>query len=110
MNVDQQQMEDLTVLRPRGPLIGTDAEQFEIYLAKAIEERAGRVVLDASSVPFADSRGLEVLADATEKQIRNGMALKLAGANETLREALELTELAALFEYYDDVDAAVESF
>ena len=35
---------------------------------------------------------------------------KLAGANETMREVLALTEVGALCELFDDVTTAVRSF
>jgi hypothetical protein len=34
----------------------------------------------------------------------------MCGANDTLREVLQLTGLTASFEYYDDVNSAVRSF
>jgi anti-anti-sigma regulatory factor len=41
---------------------------------------------------------------------QTGHALRLCGANETLRQVLELTDLAPQFEQYADVNAAVRSF
>jgi len=109
LKVLEQQQEGVKVIRPQGPLIGTDADQFQECLTKAIEEASGRIVLDVSTVPFVDSRGLEVLVDATEQLIRGGGALKLCGADATLREVLELTEVAPLFEQYEDTGSAVKS-
>ena len=42
--------------------------------------------------------------------IRGGRVLKLCAANETVKEAIELTGLAESFEHYDDVNSAVRSF
>jgi anti-sigma B factor antagonist len=109
MKIDEERRGSMTVVRPQGALVGADADSLHAHLARAAESNSCGIVLDASTVAFVDSRGLEVLADATENLIRNGRTLKLAGANPTLREVLELTELAPMFEQFDDVDAAVEA-
>jgi len=108
MKIDEERRGNMTVVRPQGALVGADADSLHAHLTRAAEDNFRGVVLDASAVAFVDSHGLEVLADTTEHLIRNGRTLKLAGANPTLREVLELTELAPMFEMFDDVNAAVE--
>ncbi|MBL9031538.1 MAG: STAS domain-containing protein [Phycisphaerae bacterium] len=98
------------VLRPRGPLCGTDASQLRERATAAAAESMGRLVLDASAVPFVDSVGLEALADVGDVLGQTGHTLRLAGANETVREVLDLTDLASQFEHFEDVNAAVRSF
>ena len=109
MNIEQQQQGEVTVLIPHGPVIGTEVDQLAERIARVLDGNCRAIVLDTSRVAFVDSRGLEALVDATEQLIRNGQVLKLAGANEMLKEVLELTELASLFEQYDDADTAVRS-
>lgn len=100
----------VAVLSPRGPLAQDDAERFAPVLQGIIRETYGRVVLDLSGVPLVDSRGLEVLLDATDELASSGRTLRLCGGNELIREVLELTELASQFEYYADAHAAARSF
>lgn len=109
MKIESTQQGDVVIVQPRGLLAGTDAEELKVSLAKAMDESPSQIVLDASGILFVDSRGLEVLAEAAERMIQRGLTLKLAGANATLGEVLELTELAPLFEHCQDVDAAVGS-
>jgi len=109
VTINEERHGKVAVLKPQGPVIGSDSDQLAEHIAKVLDENAGPIVLDASKIPFVDSRGLEVLVDATERLIRNGQVLKLAGTNDTLKEVLELTELASLFEQYDDAEAAVRS-
>ena len=98
------------VLRPRGPLCTQDAEQFQRAASAAEAAAMGRVVIDASAIPYVDSRGLEVLADLGETLAESGQTLKLCGVNETLREVFDLTDVASALEQYEDVNAAVRSF
>jgi anti-anti-sigma factor len=109
VRITEQQHGKVTVLKPRGAIVGEEADHLGRQIAKTLQETGGTVVLDASGVPCVDSRGLEVLVDVTEQLIRTGQALKIAGANDVLREVLELTELASLFEQFDDVPAALGS-
>lgn len=110
MEIDEQTKGAVKVLKPRGPLSQSDAEQFRRKASDTAAQNMGRVVIDASAVPFVDSRGLEVLLDLSDELSQTGMALKLSGATETVREVLDLTELSSSFEYYEDVGAAVRSF
>jgi len=108
MKIDQEYYDEGTVLKPQASLVGDDAVQFGDALAVVLAQNPEAVMVDVSNVVMVDSRGLEVLADATEQLIRSGKALKLIGADETLREILELTELASLFEYAEKLADVVE--
>ena|SRR5436190_1724400 len=110
MEILDQTQGAVRVLKPRGPLAAPDAEDFKTRAAATAAECLGRLLIDASGIPFADSRGLEVLVELSEELSHSGQALKLCAATETLREILDLTELAQNFEFYDDVNAAVRSF
>ena len=110
MQIGEQQQGAVTVLAPKGPLCGPDADQFKLIAEGVVERSLGRVVVDAAGVPYLDSRGIEVLLDVTEKLGESGKALKLCAACETVREVMELTDVAGQFEYYQDVNAAVRSF
>ena len=110
MQITQTQVGAVTVLRPEGPLKGTAADEFQGRAAEVLKGSLGRCVVDASAIQFVDSRGLEVLAGLNDAMNQTGHALRLCGANETLRQVLELTDLAPQFEQYADVNAAVRSF
>lgn len=110
MEIQEQRQGAVTVLKPRGPLAGTDAEQFKQKATEVMEKSLGRFIVDASDVAYADSRGLEVLKEVTEEMSEGGRALRLCGSNETLREVLEVTDLSGMFEHYSDVTSAVRSF
>ena len=98
------------VVRPNGPLTHDDAETFKTEMQDLMREHLGRVVVDASGLPYVDSKGLESLADVAADVIRSGKALKVCAANETVRQVLELTGLSPHFEYFEDTNSAVRSF
>lgn len=110
MEILEQPQGAVLVLRPQGPLVQSDAEQLRTRLLEVLRQSLGRVVVDASGIPFVDSSGLEALADVSEELGRGGQALKLCSTNETVREVLELTDLASQFEHFEDIQTAVRSF
>ncbi len=110
MNIAEQDYGAVRVLKPMGPLTRDGADDLKQRIRALLESGLARCVVDASAVPYADSRGLEVLVEANEEMARTGHPLKLCGTGETLRQALELTGLAPQFEFFADVGAAVRSF
>ena len=110
MMLKEQEIGAVHVLRPEGPLKGADADAFRQRMLSLIAGSLGRCVVDASAIQYLDSKGLEALADANDEIAETGQSLKLCGANDTVRQALELTELASRLEYYADVNTAVRSF
>jgi anti-sigma B factor antagonist len=110
MQINEQTQGAVTVLKPDGALTQDDAEQFMHKLAEVLAESSGRVVVDLSSVPFVDRRGLEVLVEANDTLAVGGRSLKLCAINETIREVLDLTGLATRFDHFDDTNSALRSF
>ena len=98
------------MVQPHGALLEADAEQVKSTLLQTASANLGRVVLDMEADPFVDSRGLEVLVEVSEELSEGGQVLKLCGANKTVREVLEITELAPHFEYFEDASSAARSF
>ena len=98
------------MLKPVGPLMAGDAEQFKNSALQQAAKSLGRLVVDASAVPFLDSLGIECLIDLSDALFGGGRALKLCGANETVKEALDLAGYAASFEFIDDLNTGVRSF
>jgi anti-anti-sigma factor len=110
MEIREQRQGAVTVLRPIGPLVQGDADGFTQRLSTAAAKSRGRLVLDASAIPFADSAGLEALAAAADQLGQSGQVLKISGAGETLREVLDITDLSPMFEHFQDVSDATRSF
>ena len=109
MRIECTQQGSVTVVHPRGMLAGADADELETRLSELADGDNCDVILEVSGIIFADSHGLEVLVDAAERLIRDGKTLRLAGENPKLREVLELTDLASLFEAHPTVELAMES-
>lgn len=110
MEIQQQTQGAVTVLKPIGPLVAADADALRERALDAARAALGRLVLDASAMPYVDSRGIECLLDVTDELSTSGRVLKLCAPNGTVQEVLDLTGAAESFEYFDDVTSAVRSF
>ena len=110
MKISEQRQGAVIVLRPEGPLLEQDAPAFKQKLTTTMGESLGRFVVDMSAIPYVDSKGLEAMVEVTEELSRGGQALRLCSANKTVREVLEVTDLAAMFEHFEDTNTAVRSF
>ena len=110
MQLHEQQCGAVTALRPEGPLVAEDVEEFKQRAHELLHRDLGRCVVDFSAVPYVDSRGLEAMLDVNDEISQTGHALKLCGANDTIRQVLELTNLGHTFEHFADVNSAVRSF
>jgi anti-sigma B factor antagonist len=110
MKITETRQGAVLVLKPEGPLIETDAAAAKAKLMSTMGASVGRFVVDMSAVPYVDSKGLEALVEVTEELSRGGQALRLCCANKTVREVLEITDLASLFEHFEDTNTAVRSF
>src|SRR2546423_3754932 len=110
MQIQGQRQGAVTVLRPAGPLTAPEIKDFRATADRAISSNLGRIVLDMAAIPYLDSEGLEALVDLTEELAQSGQSLKLCAPNKTIREVLSLTDLAPLFEQFEDVGTAVRSF
>lgn len=110
MQIEESRQGAVTVLRPRGIVGADEAPALRARALETFRRTLGRFVIDASDIPFVDSKGLETLADIARELTDSGLSLKLCAETETLREILDLTDLASAFEHYEDVGTAVRSF
>lgn len=110
MKITEQRQGAVSVIRPSGPLTAEEAPLLREHVGRELAGNLGRVVLDMSEIPYVDSVGLEALVDITEQMGEGAQVLRLCGANKTVREVLTLTDLAGMFDHFDDVTTAVRSF
>lgn len=110
MRIDEQTHGAVTVVRPRGPISQGEADGFGLAVRNAAARSLGRMVVDATDVPYVDSKGLECILDLADEFGENGQTLKFCGVCETVREAMDLTEILAAVEQFEDVSSAVRSF
>ncbi len=111
MKVKQHEKYGAAVLEIRGNVMGgPEASDFSDLLHGLLEEDKKNVVIDLGHVKFMNSSGLGMLISGYTTMKNGGGMLKLANATEKINSLLVITKLITIFENYDSVDEAVESF
>ena len=89
---------------------GPDTQDFQDLLHKYIEENKKNIIVDLGGVKFMNSTGLGMLISGYTSVKNSGGSLKLANATEKINSLLVITKLITIFENFNSVDEASESF
>jgi anti-anti-sigma factor len=81
------------IVHARGEVDRSTAQE----LRQCLTELAGNVIVDLSGVTFLDSSGMSVFVVERKRLTRAGGDLRLRAPHDTVRRALEVTGLSALF-------------
>ena len=120
LEIIEKELRGIIILEPAGRLVlGQESMDFRGKVKEVLEksdwikERWGwntRMVLDLGSLSFVDSAGLGALVSARISAASRGAEMKLANLTKKMRGALAITKLATVFDVYDSVEAAVNSY
>ena len=98
--------ESRLVLSPREPLVERAADQFERQIQAALGDGHRHLIVDLGAVARIDDAGIRGLVRGYTTARRLGGSLRLAGANEDVRDFLHSAHLDTVFPVVDSVDAA----
>jgi anti-sigma B factor antagonist len=90
-------------------VFGEESALLRDTLKKLIVENS-QIILNLSGVSYVDSGGLGTLVALYTTAQNAGGAVKLANLTERVGDLLQVTKLLTVFEVYDSVDKAIESF
>ena len=101
----------VTIIGLSGNVLGgPDAGALNNQLRSLLEEEKRKVVIDLADVQFINSSGLGMLIGGMTTMKNGGGVMKLARASKKIRNLLEMTKLATVFEVHESVPSAVDSF
>jgi len=99
------------VVELRGNVMGgAEADEFSGILKKLIEDGKKHIVIDLAEVKFMNSSGLGMLISGYTTVKNAGGEFKIANATEKINSLLVMTKLITIFENFDSVEDAVNSF
>jgi anti-sigma B factor antagonist len=87
-----------------------NSEELKSELNRVFERETNDAVVDLKDVRFIDSSGLGVLVSGFKNASTRQRSLKLAGLQTQVKSMFELTRLHRVFDIYQTVDEALESF
>ena len=88
------------MLRPEGPLIDAEVAEFTARCSRHSLAAWADLSWICPRFPSSTAAGWKLCVDVSEELGRGGQTLRLCAANKTVREVLELTELASLFDLF----------
>lgn len=111
MKITQSEAYNAVIIELKGNVMGgPEAAELNTTLHKLLEEEKKNVIVDLASVKFMNSSGLGMLIGGLTTMKNGGGDLKLANATEKIQSLLIITKLITIFEHFESVEAAVESY
>ena len=101
--------EGVVVINMDGRLNAVSAGDLKDRIKSLIGESMIHIVLVLQGVTFIDSSGLSVIVSALKGVREKNGSLKLVGVNPNAKKVFELTRLDRIFEFYDNVNQAIEN-
>jgi anti-anti-sigma factor len=99
---------DAAVLQLRGPLTTPDAgDQLPRIVARLARDGRRLIVADLGHVSAIDAGGLGALVAAYRTCVESLGRLRLVHVPRRVQHVIDITGLAAVFEVFDSIDAAV---
>ncbi|MFQ5602313.1 MAG: STAS domain-containing protein [bacterium] len=111
MKINENCIDDVVVLELSGKIMGgPDATLLNDKLHELIEKGKTNVVADLEKVNWMNSSGLGILIGGLTTMRNSGGDLKLATITDRIQSLLMITKLLSVFETFDTVEKAIESF
>jgi len=103
--------ESVVIIELKGKIMGgPDATLLNDKLHELIDSGQNKVIVDLSKVNWMNSSGLGILIGGLTTLRNNEGDLKLSGVTERIENLLIITKLITVFETFETLEEAVQSF
>ncbi len=93
---------------PIDRLDANNSPEAEALITENIDKGETRIIIDFSKTNYISSAGLRVILKAAKMVKQRGGRLVFYNANELVREVLEISGFADLFNSHDNLDEAIQ--
>jgi anti-sigma B factor antagonist len=108
--VEARELEDVTLIYPKGFINAHTVRLFEDELQRALEQKRFNIVVSCNQLAYIASAGLGAIMGAIEEIRENGGDLRLAELNDTVRNIFEILGFNHLYRIFPTELEAVVSF
>jgi anti-sigma B factor antagonist len=98
------------VLTLKGTIETTNASGLEETLARLVDERCYRIVVDLGGVTYISSAGWGIFISEIKRIRRNGGDIKLAAMSPEVREVFDLLEFGNILKPFERTTDALRDF
>jgi anti-sigma B factor antagonist len=110
LTVDKRDVEDVTLLYPKGFINAHTVRLFEGEIRGALQQGRFKIVVNCAGLSYIASAGLGALMGAIEEIRGSGGDLRLASLNDTVRNIFEILGFNHLYRIYPSEMDAILSF
>ncbi len=110
LTVDTRDVEDVTVLYPRGFINAHTVRGFDTAIQKAVARQRFRIVVNCEGLTYIASAGLGAMMGAIEEIRASGGDLRMASLNETVHNIFEILGFNHLYKTFPSEAEAIQSF
>ena len=110
LKLSKRNVNGITIVDCNGRIVfGEESALLRDTLKKLIVENS-QIILNLGGISYVDSGGLGTLVALYTTAQNAGGAVKLANLTQRVGDLLQVTKLLTVFEVYDSVEKAIESF
>ena len=110
LTVETRQLDDVTLLYPRGYINAHMVRLFEGEIQKILEQKRFKIVVNCVGLAYIASAGLGAIMGAIEEIRGNGGDLRLTELNETVNNIFEILGFNHLYRIFPSELEAIMSF
>jgi anti-sigma B factor antagonist len=111
MNLKTEQNGAVTMIMVREERLDAhNSDELKIEMNRLFESGTKDLIVDLKEVRFIDSSGLGVLVSGFKNASTRQGSIKLCGLQSQIKSMFELTRLHRVFDIYQTVDEALESY
>ena len=111
MQFRKEQKDDITIIAISGKIIGApDVASINNIFSETVQDDRIKVIIDLNELEMINSSGLGSLIANMTSLKKKGGRLKFANISDNVLHVLKITRLDQVFEIYDSLDEALNSF
>lgn len=110
LKIEKRATQGIAILACHGRIMFGDEANLLRSVLRDVLATNRKVVVDLADVNHLDSGGLGMLVGVRSTAKADGAEIKLSGMGQRLRDVLQITKLATVFDVYDTEQQAIESF
>lgn len=103
------EQDDVVIVDFAGRATDTDGAIRDL-IAQLLDEGHRRIIFNFENLEYFDSTALGELVACQLRTIRAGASLKITNTGHRINDLLTITRLITVFDAYDSVSAAIESY
>ena len=111
MSLDVRTVGDVTVLTPKGMLLGgKETDELQGKIKELAEAGGKKLLINLGQTTFMNSVSLGVLIAGHSNYAKRTAKMKLCAVDKKIQNIFVVTKLSLVFDVYDSEDEALKSF